>query len=73
MSKVWPIGAQSPGVAEESGVSRPKLDRRGRREIGRALEAMYEDVIKQGVPPRILQLLEGLDVRAGGNPDSPSA
>jgi hypothetical protein len=45
---------------------RPKLGQHGRREIGRALEAMYEDVVKQGVPPRILELLEGLDVRAGG-------
>jgi anti-sigma factor NepR-like protein len=68
VSKVWPIGAQPPGVAEGSGVCRPKLGRRGRREIGRALEAMYDDVIKEGVPPRFLQLLEGLGARGGGNP-----
>ena len=66
MSKVRPIGPQVPGVVEGSGVFRPKLGRHGRREIGRALEAMYEDVVEQGVPPRILQLLEGLDARAGG-------
>lgn len=58
---------------EESRASRPKLGRQGRREIGRALEAMYEDVVKQGVPPRILKLLEGLDDHAGSNPDAPSA
>ena len=52
---------------------RPKLGRHGRREIGRALEALYEDVVKQGVPPHILQLLEGLDARAGGNANSPTA
>jgi hypothetical protein len=44
---------------------RPKLGRHGRHEIGRALEAMYEDVVKQGVPSRILELLEGLDARIG--------
>ena len=42
-----------------------------RREIGRALESMYEDVVRQGVPPRILQLLEGLDAGAGGPAQSP--
>jgi hypothetical protein len=66
MSKSRPIGPQAPGVAERSDVFRPKLGQHGRREIGRALEAMYEDVVKQGVPLRILELLEGLDVRAGG-------
>ena len=45
----------------------------GRREIGRALEAMYEDVVNQGVPPRILQLLEGLDAGAGGTRESATA
>lgn len=64
-----PPSLQAPDSAQESSVSRPKLDRRGRREIGRALEAMYEDVIKQGVPPRIVELLAGLDARAGNRPD----
>jgi hypothetical protein len=73
VSKFLPIGPQAPGVAEGSGVARPKLGRHGHREIGRALEAMYEDVVKQGVPSRILKLLEGLDGRAGGNLDSSSA
>jgi Anti-sigma factor NepR len=69
VSKFRPIGWQTPGVAEGSGVSRPKLGRHGRREIGRALEAMYENVVKEGVPPRILKLLESLDVRTDGNRD----
>ena len=73
VSKFTPIGPQASGVVEGSGVSRPKLGRHGRREIGRALEAMYEDVVKQGVPPRILQLLEGLDARPGGTRESPTA
>jgi hypothetical protein len=73
VSKVTPIGPQVPGVVEGSGVSRPNLGRHGRREIGRALEAMYEDVVKQGVPPRILQLLEGLDAGAGGTRESATA
>jgi hypothetical protein len=62
-------GLQPTGTSEESSVSRPKLGRRGRREIGRALEAMYEDVIKQGVPPRIVELLEGLNARFGNTPE----
>jgi Anti-sigma factor NepR len=73
VSKLRPIGAQVPDFIEGSDGSRPKLGRHGRREIGRALEAMYDDVIKQGVPPRILQLLEGLDARAGGTRESPMA
>ena len=73
MSKLRPIGPQVPGFLDGSGVSRPKLGKHGRREIGRALEAMYEDVVQQGVPPRILRLLEGLDARTGGTRGSPTA
>jgi len=68
-----PTGFQTPGATQESSASRPKLGRHGRREIGRALEAMYEDVVKQGVPPRIVELLESLDARTGGNPEAPGA
>ena len=52
---------------EPAGSSAPKLGREGRREIGRALGAMYDDVLRQGVPPRIVELLDGLDARAGGD------
>ena len=68
-----PTGLQAPGATQENGGSRPKLGRHGRREIGRALEAMYEDVVKQGVPSRIVELLESLEARAASNPESPSA
>ena len=67
------MGLQAPGATQENSASRPKLGRQGRREIGRALEAMYEDVVKQGVPASIMELLEGLDARAGSNPESPCA
>jgi Anti-sigma factor NepR len=67
------VGPQAPGAAQGNSVSRPKLGRHGRREIGRALEAMYEDVVSQGVPPRIRELLEGLDASARSSPDSPDA
>jgi Anti-sigma factor NepR len=70
--KSRPTGLQAPGAAHESNVSRPKLGRHGRREIGRALEAMYEDVIKQGVPPSIVNLLRTLDARAGNNSEASS-
>jgi len=61
--KPRPTGLQAPGAAEETSVCPAKLGRHGRREIGRALEAMYEDVVKQGVPAQILELIEGLDAR----------
>jgi hypothetical protein len=73
LRKFTPIGRQAPGIAERSEVGRPKLGRHGRREIGRALKAMYEDVVKEGVPPRILQLLDGLDLRGRGDAGSCSA
>ena len=41
--------------------SRPKVERQGRREIGRALETFYEDVVRQGIPARIVELLDDLD------------
>ena len=67
------MGPQAPGATQGSSTSRPKLGRHGRREIGRALEAMYEDVVSQGVPPNIRKLLEGLDASAGSNSDPPAA
>jgi hypothetical protein len=61
--KARSMGLQAHVAAAGSSVSTPRLGRHGRREIGRALEAMYEDVIRQGVPPRIVELLDGLDAR----------
>jgi hypothetical protein len=50
----------------------PKLGRDGQREIGRALGALYDDVVRQGVPPHIVEILDGLDRPAQGGLD-PSA
>jgi hypothetical protein len=47
----------------------PKLGRDGRREIGRALGAMYDDVLRQGVPPYIVELLDRLEARVAGRFD----
>jgi hypothetical protein len=69
-SKARPIGPQAPVAAAGNRLAQPKLGPRGRREIGRALEAMYEDVIRQGVPPRIVELIEGLDAHAASRADS---
>jgi hypothetical protein len=33
---------------------------------------MYEDVVSEGVPPRIRKLLESLDARAGSSREAPS-
>ena len=51
----------------------PKLGRDGRREIGRALGAMYDDVLRQGVPPYIVELLDGLEARVAGRFDPSGA
>jgi hypothetical protein len=53
--------------------SAPKVGRDGRREIGRALGAMYDDILRQGVPPTIVELLDGLDARVTGRLDANSA
>jgi hypothetical protein len=47
------------------------VERQGRREIGRTLEAFYEDVVRQGVPGPILELLDDLDARTGGGRADP--
>src|SRR5262249_18548545 len=66
-----PMGLQTFDKAGGSGASGPKVERQGRREIGRALEAFYDDVVRQGVPPRILALLDDLNARTSGRADRP--
>jgi Anti-sigma factor NepR len=39
----------------------PRLGREIRTKIGRQLRAMYDDVLRQGVPPRFVDLLDRLD------------
>lgn len=63
------LGLQASGKAEGTGASRPRVGRQGRREIGRALEALYEDVVREGVPAHIRDLLDDLDARTGSRPD----
>jgi protein involved in polysaccharide export with SLBB domain len=64
------MGLQASDKAGGSSPSRPKVERQGRREIGRALEAFYDDVVRQGVPAPILELLADLDARTGSRVDS---
>jgi hypothetical protein len=66
IAKSRAVVLEMPGASERT-IPAPKLGREGRREIGRALGAMYEDVLRQGVPPRIVELLDGLDALAHGN------
>jgi hypothetical protein len=66
IAKTRAVVLEAP-VASERTIPAPKLGREGRREIGRALGAMYDDVLRQGVPPRIVELLDGLDALAHGN------
>jgi hypothetical protein len=46
------------------GFRAPKLGRGSQHEIGRALEAIYRDLVKQGVPAQVVGLLHRLDARA---------
>jgi hypothetical protein len=39
----------------------PRLGREIRTKIGRQLRAMYDDVVRQGVPTRFVDLLDRLD------------
>jgi hypothetical protein len=64
--KIRAMVLEAPGAPERK-IPAPKLGREGRREIGRALGAMYDDVLRQGVPSRIVELLDGLDARAEGH------
>jgi hypothetical protein len=61
-------GQRAPGTK----ASTPKVGRGGRREIGRALGAMYDDVIRQGVPSYIVELLDSLDARVSRRLDASS-
>jgi hypothetical protein len=61
--------AQNAHGRPQSRSPAPKLGRDGRREIGRALGAMYDDVVREGIPPHIVALLDGLDRRAKGGLD----
>jgi hypothetical protein len=65
--------AQRAMAQDASRGATPKLGRDGRREIGRALGAMYDDVVREGVPPHIVALLDGLDRHAPDGLDTSAA
>jgi hypothetical protein len=61
-------GQQRPvALPADGGTAAPKLGPHDRKEIGRALEAMYDEVVRQGVPARVADLLDGLDARTRGD------
>jgi hypothetical protein len=47
-----------------------KLDRDIQLRIGEGLRAMYDDVVKQGVPDRFVDLLSKLEEKGQDNKDS---
>ena len=59
--KAEPKMRQDTGGKVEGG----KVDRRIQGEIGKQLRAVYEDVIKEPVPDRFLELLKKLEESTG--------
>lgn len=55
-------GAKRPGQGE--------LDRDIQLRIGEGLRAMYDDIVKQGVPDRFADLLSKLEEKGQDNKDS---
>lgn len=58
-------GAKPPTqTATDREETEPTLGHEVRIKIGRQLRAMYDDVVRQGVPDRFVDLLNRLDERA---------
>jgi hypothetical protein len=51
--------------------SKVGLDKDIQFRIGDGLRAMYDDVVKEGVPDRFAELLKALDQQGGNEKDSP--
>jgi hypothetical protein len=47
-------------------ISDPKLGREVRAKIGQQLRTMYDEVVKQGVPDRFVDLVQHLDKKDDG-------
>jgi hypothetical protein len=68
--------SKGPGSDMLSGVSRSTrdgssaLDKETQTKIGQQLRAMYDDVVRQGVPDRFADLLKELERREGEEPKS---
>jgi hypothetical protein len=58
--------AESRGEESKAG-----LDKDIQLRIGDGLRAMYDDVVKEGVPDRFAELLKALDQQGGDEKDSP--
>jgi hypothetical protein len=68
--------AERPGGAEQTGPgseamhtdgrrTRGRLTREDQRRLGDILQRVYDDVVKQGVPDRFVQLMDQLDQTKG--------
>ncbi len=51
-------GIQDPGKGNSSGTGKGRLDREVQVKIGHQLRAMYDDVVKQGVPDHLGDILK---------------
>ncbi len=59
-------GGSSKSTDDGSG----KLDKETQTKIGQQLRAMYDDVVRQGVPDRFAELLKQLEKREDKEPKS---
>jgi hypothetical protein len=57
---------RSDSTRPESGGSSGALDKETQAKIGQQLRAMYDDVVRQGVPDRFSDLLKQLERNDGG-------
>ena len=63
--------SRKPGPPGASGDgSRAKLDRNIQLRIGEGLRAMYDDVVKEGVPDRFADLLREFERQGGDKGES---
>lgn len=61
---------RKPGGEDARGEAKSGLNYDTQLKIGEGLRAMYDDVVKQGVPDRFLHLLAEFDQRGGSEKDS---
>jgi hypothetical protein len=59
---------RSPGPGKQGGLNAEIQSR-----IGHQLRAMYDDVVRQGVPDRFAELIRKLDTPEGGGGGDPTA
>ena len=57
-----PMGRDEMDAVQQS----PQLDRQAQARIGEQLRSMYDDLLKQPVPDRFVELLRKLDSKEGG-------